>query len=99
MSFFFFFQAEDGIRDIGRDWSSDVCSSDLPITGSRLFLSSTLPVIDKDWAIAAGESKHSIAVTKPTRSIESCFFFFIINRFKGYFFNKSLRRYPLKPVS
>src|SRR3712207_654672 len=27
--YFFFFQAEDGIRDIGRDWSSDVCSSDL----------------------------------------------------------------------
>src|SRR3712207_4439488 len=27
--FFFFFQAEDGIRDIWRDWSSDVCSSDL----------------------------------------------------------------------
>jgi len=26
--FFFFFQAEDGIRD-WRDWSSDVCSSDL----------------------------------------------------------------------
>jgi len=25
----FFFQAEDGIRDIGVDWSSDVCSSDL----------------------------------------------------------------------
>jgi len=28
---FFFFQAEDGIRDIGRDWSSDVCSSDLKL--------------------------------------------------------------------
>src|SRR3712207_6870415 len=28
--FFFFFQAEDGIRDYWRDWSSDVCSSDLP---------------------------------------------------------------------
>src|SRR2546421_9327269 len=28
--FFFFFQAEDGIRDPDRDWSSDVCSSDLP---------------------------------------------------------------------
>jgi len=28
---FFFFQAEDGIRD-WRDWSSDVCSSDLPTT-------------------------------------------------------------------
>src|SRR2546422_11771748 len=27
--FFFFFQAEDGIRDCSRDWSSDVCSSDL----------------------------------------------------------------------
>src|SRR2546421_1712471 len=26
---FFFFQAEDGIRDPDRDWSSDVCSSDL----------------------------------------------------------------------
>src|SRR2546429_7067855 len=24
-----FFQAEDGIRDCSRDWSSDVCSSDL----------------------------------------------------------------------
>src|SRR5260370_39396549 len=27
--FFFFFQAEDGIRDANSDWSSDVCSSDL----------------------------------------------------------------------
>src|SRR5207237_6304525 len=26
---FFFFQAEDGIRDFKCDWSSDVCSSDL----------------------------------------------------------------------
>ena len=26
-----FFQAEDGIRDSDRDWSSDVCSSDLPL--------------------------------------------------------------------
>ena len=24
-------QAEDGIRDVSRDWSSDVCSSDLEI--------------------------------------------------------------------
>src|SRR5438445_5970501 len=28
-SSYFFFQAEDGIRDYWRDWSSDVCSSDL----------------------------------------------------------------------
>src|SRR6266446_7919429 len=27
--FFFFFQAEDGIRDYKVTWSSDVCSSDL----------------------------------------------------------------------
>src|SRR5438270_11665629 len=27
---FFFFQAEDGIRDLTVTWSSDVCSSDLP---------------------------------------------------------------------
>src|SRR5437762_5329267 len=35
-SFFFFFQAEDGIRDYIGDWSSDVCSSDLtPRIGGR----------------------------------------------------------------
>src|SRR5699024_2885763 len=31
-----FFQAEDGIRDSKRDWSSDVCSSDLEGT-ARVF--------------------------------------------------------------
>ena len=32
-----FFQAEDGIRDIAiSDWSSDVCSSDLIPTGTRI---------------------------------------------------------------
>src|SRR5437016_10615002 len=36
--FFFFFQAEDGIRDWSVTWSSDVCSSDLlgATLGSRL---------------------------------------------------------------
>src|SRR3546814_1540726 len=33
LSVFFFFQAEDGIRDAIRDWSSDVCSSDLAARG------------------------------------------------------------------
>src|SRR5438445_4970471 len=33
---FFFFQAEDGIRDIGVTWSSDVCSSDLMALGAQL---------------------------------------------------------------
>src|SRR5437868_8827587 len=31
----FFFQAEDGIRDPKRDWSSDVCSSDLGLVLDR----------------------------------------------------------------
>ena len=32
----FFFQAEDGIRDMSvRDWSSDVCSSDLNTEGKQ----------------------------------------------------------------
>src|SRR5947209_15762434 len=48
----FFFQAEDGIRDIGVTWSSDVCSSDLTTLageglqhqdGHSLVLSSTVP--------------------------------------------------------
>src|SRR5205809_3825892 len=29
LMFLFFFQAEDGIRDVAVTWSSDVCSSDL----------------------------------------------------------------------
>src|SRR2546422_6859122 len=33
--FFFFFQAEDGIRDVAVTWSSDVCSSDLPRGGQH----------------------------------------------------------------
>src|SRR5690606_28280450 len=39
---FFLFQAEDGIRDFSRDWSSDVCSSDL--VG-----------VNPDYAIAQGD--------------------------------------------
>src|SRR3712207_8423271 len=45
--YFFFFQAEDGIRDIWRDWSSDVCSSDL--AGAR-----RLPIRRDDQQPAAG---------------------------------------------
>src|SRR3546814_5768328 len=37
-SFVFFFQAEDGIRYRISDWSSDVCSSDLPKAGALLHL-------------------------------------------------------------
>jgi len=37
---FFFFQAEDGIRDIGVTGSSDVCSSDLSCESWLLFYQS-----------------------------------------------------------
>src|SRR5437870_9746157 len=33
----FFFQAEDGIRDWPRDWSSDVCSSDLAMVAGGFY--------------------------------------------------------------
>jgi len=36
--FFFFFQAEDGIRDYWRDWSSDVCSSDLGMCNRNVLM-------------------------------------------------------------
>src|SRR5210317_1931354 len=38
---FFFFQAEDGIRDSECDWSSDVCSSDLKQKTAYEFLNVT----------------------------------------------------------
>src|SRR3712207_413323 len=43
---FFFFQAEDGIRDIG-DWSSDVCSSDLKVGDEFVFLWVAIEPLDK----------------------------------------------------
>src|SRR5690606_18016985 len=36
-TFAFCFRAEDGIRGLSRDWSSDVCSSDLPDGKALLF--------------------------------------------------------------
>src|SRR5256885_4298287 len=39
----FFFQAEDGIRDLQGDWSSDVCSSDLASRDAALCLGLGLP--------------------------------------------------------
>src|SRR5207302_11208905 len=44
--FFFFFQAEDGIRDFHVTWSSDVCSSDLD-DQERLTALELLPVLEK----------------------------------------------------
>src|ERR1035437_9655942 len=45
--FIFFFQAEDGIRDIGVDWSSDVCSSDLVVIEHLADLDVLLAVSDE----------------------------------------------------
>jgi len=50
--FFFFFQAEDGIRD-WRDWSSDVCSSDLLSSHGRANIGSdpSLAALMKNFSL------------------------------------------------
>src|SRR5437588_11864131 len=57
LSFFFFFQAEDGIRDPLCDWSSDVCSSDLGPAGlllrRRRLASGAPPRLDHADGVAA----------------------------------------------
>src|SRR3712207_536311 len=52
---FFFFQAEDGIRDNWRDWSSDVCSSDLREAG--------IERADAFAAVTSGDNSNFIAAT------------------------------------
>ncbi len=65
---FFFFQAEDGIRDVPGDWSSDVCSSDLPF--------GVVDVAGKDLdgsVVAQGIVeffRHEFPVQNPVRSEE-----------------------------
>src|SRR5438034_5188947 len=54
--FFFFFQAEDGIRDSLCDWSSDVCSSDLSTTCSRTRRLTTWP---SNPTLGEGPSRRS----------------------------------------
>src|SRR2546428_1576662 len=49
---FFFFQAEDGIRDSDRDWSSDVCSSDLFPLGTMVEIFA-FPFEYRTWAETA----------------------------------------------
>src|SRR3712207_6382018 len=72
---FFFFQAEDGIRDIGVTGSSDVCSSDLPASTCCRSCPPEVPVADVEpsrhgfatRAIHAGQDPESVtgAVTVP----------------------------------
>src|SRR5258708_34522769 len=59
---FFFFQAEDGIRDDLVTWSSDVCSSDLSVTDGATEYSSRL-------ASGARSRRWISAVPLPCRPI------------------------------
>src|SRR2546422_1110604 len=54
--FFFFFQAEDGIRDVAVTWSSDVCSSDLNAIALPLRSAGELPAQWRD-ALAAYQAR------------------------------------------
>src|SRR5947207_4673054 len=60
--FFFFFQAEDGIRDHCVTWSSDVCSSDL-----ATFMTSAIPKILAHAPWMAGVWNLGIASVTPGR--------------------------------
>src|SRR5258707_7057721 len=51
LKFFFFFQAEDGIR-YWRDWSSDVCSSDLDLDSYLAKIEPSLPALSHDLEAA-----------------------------------------------
>src|SRR5438093_3939763 len=51
----FFFQAEDGIRDLVSDWSSDVCSSDL----------GTSTIVSFPFSPSPGAANYLIAYAGP----------------------------------
>src|SRR3712207_9051191 len=69
--FFFFFQAEDGIRDYWRDWSSDVCSSDLmqfvKQQVSDLSGGNKQKVVLARWL---GKNSDILVLDSPTRGID-----------------------------
>src|SRR5438876_7845592 len=68
--YFFFFQAEDGIRDGRVTWSSDVCSSDLPSFASDPESADLSPVIHKGilrWCAPVPEIQNA-----PRGTSESC---------------------------
>src|SRR5256884_4963416 len=58
-SFFFFFSSRRRHTRCSRDWSSDVCSSDLPITRRRALLASGAAV-----AVASSPGSARAAVDK-----------------------------------
>src|SRR3989442_3658051 len=64
----FVVQAEDGIRDCGRDWSSDVCSSDLRAIGESPLRMETL-----GWARKFGyeqlDNSHRIDAEEAMREL------------------------------
>src|SRR6267378_5229086 len=56
---FFFFQAEDGIRDLYVTWSSDVCSSDLFIVTFDDITELQLAQRKAAWADVARSEEHT----------------------------------------
>src|SRR6056300_1434285 len=65
--FFFFFQAEDGIRYSECDWSSDVCSSD-PRRSSDLRQKTAYELSEWDWSSDVCSSDRSEEHTSELQS-------------------------------
>src|SRR3989449_4419713 len=62
---FFFFQAEDGIRDVAVNWSSDVCSSDLKANSRGAALNPT----DARFAGRGFEGGYAIEYVRAVRRV------------------------------
>src|SRR3989454_5522357 len=68
--FFFFFQAEDGIRDL-TDWSSDVCSSDLEM-GMKANLLPTMKLSEVAPTETAANTGGDSSTTANVRNWMEC---------------------------
>src|SRR5690606_39688774 len=98
-------QAEDGIRDFSRDWSSDVCSSDLQMksAGVHQGLAPVLDVTrDYRWGRTEetmGEDPYLIGTlgVAYVRGLESAGIVATLKHFAGYSVSRAGRN--LAPVS
>ncbi len=60
MLFFFFFKQKTAYEILASDWSSDVCSSDLPGTGEYVI---GMPLIDKAVLLLSNGKELTIEAT------------------------------------
>ena len=69
---FFFFKQKTAYEIVSRDWSSDVCSSDLPIIFTSIYASDKkciLKVITDGIKLGIEHPGIDALMTKPTRTL------------------------------